>query len=120
MHIPERARTDSTSPAGQRQWIASRDALRRVAGAYLLHDIVEHASAEAQQREAMIMAADAIMRRLTEGTLAARPVWFRFVQGDHDNAEEHVFHLQEQDRIINPNFWRTLCAYPVNADTHYM
>lgn len=108
MHIPERARTESTLQAGQRQWIASRDALRRVADAYLLHDIVEHASKEIQQRAAMTKAADAIMRRLTEGTLSARPVWFRFVQGDRENSLEHVFHLHEQDRVIDPNFWRTL------------
>lgn len=100
---------------GQRQWIASRDALRLVADEYLLHDIVEHASKEIQQRAAMTKAADALMRRLTEATLLARPVWFRFVQGDRENASEHVFHLHEQDRVIDPNFWRTLQRLQDNA-----
>lgn len=115
MHIPERARTDSTLQAGQRQWASCRDALRRVADTYLLHDIVEHASKEIQQRDANTKAADAITRRLTEGTLSARPVWFRFVQGDRETAVEHVFHLQEPDRVISPNFWRTLQRLQSNA-----
>ena len=108
MLTPERARVDSKLPVGSREWIASRDALRLVADAYLLHDIVEHASNEIRQRSAMAKAVDAIMRRLTDGTLLARPIWFRFVQGDREQASEHVFDLQEQDRAISPYFWRTL------------
>lgn len=107
MRSSTRARTDSKPLAGQREWIASRDALRLVADAYALHDIVEYESKEMQQRAAMARATDAIMRRLTEGTLLARPIWFRFVQGNGDDASEHVFQLQE-DRTISPNFWRTL------------
>jgi hypothetical protein len=107
MHSPKRAGTDSARLTAPRNWIASRDALRLVTDAYALHDIVEYASTEMQQRAAMAKAADAITRRLAEGTLLAKPVWFRFVQGTC-NAAEHVFHLQEQDRVIDPNFWRTL------------
>jgi hypothetical protein len=108
MHIPKRARTDSKLPTGQREWIASRDALRLVADAYAVHDIVEYESNERRQRAAMTRAADALLRRLTEGTLLASPIWFRFVQGNRDDASEHVFHLRDQDRAIDPNFWRTL------------
>lgn len=107
MQSPKRAGTDSARLAAPRNWIASRDALRLVTDAYALHDIAEYASKEMQQRAAMVEAVDAIMRRLTEGTLLAKPVWFRFVQGTRDTSE-HVFHLQEQDRAIDPNFWRTL------------
>jgi hypothetical protein len=107
MQSPKRAGIDSERLTAPRNWIASRDALGLVADAYALHDIVEYASKEMQQRAAMVKAADAIMRRLTEGTLLAKPVWFRFVQGTRD-ASEHVFHLKEQDRAIDPNFWRTL------------
>lgn len=108
MHSPKRARVDSNSLAGQREWIASREAVRLVTDAYALHDIVEYESKEFQQRAAMARAIDALLRRLTEGTLLARPVWFRFVQGNSDDASEHVFHLHEHDRTISPNFWRTL------------
>lgn len=107
MQSPKRAGTDSAQLPAPHNWIACRDALRLVTDAYVLHDIAEYASKEAQQRAAMTKAADAIMRRLTEGTLLAKPVWFRFVQGTRD-VSEHVFHLQEQDRAIDPNFWRTL------------
>jgi len=107
MQSPKRAEIDSARLPAPRNWIASRDALRLVIDAYALHDITEYASKEMQQRAARAQAADAIMRRLTEGTLLGKPVWFRFVQGTRDIAE-HVFHLQEQDRVIDPNFWRTL------------
>lgn len=48
------------------------------------------------------------MRRLTEGTLVAQPIWFRFTQGNCADASEHVFRLHDKDRAIDPNFWRTL------------
>lgn len=108
MHNPTRARTDSKPLAGQREWIASREALRLVADAYAFHDIVAYESKEMQQRAAMAKATDALMRRLTAGTLLARPIWFRFTQGNRAEASEHIFHLHEQDRAIDPNFWRTL------------
>jgi hypothetical protein len=108
MHSTKRARADSHLSAGQREWIASREALRLVADAYALHDIEEYESKEMQQRAAMARAVDALMRRLTEGSLLARPIWFRFVQGNSEDESEHVFHLREQDRTISPNFWRTL------------
>jgi hypothetical protein len=108
MHSTRRARGDSKLLPGQREWIASREALRLVADSYALHDIVEYETKERQQRAAMTKATDALMRRLTEGTLLAQPIWFRFVQGNSDDEVEHVFHLQEQDRTISPNFWRTL------------
>ena len=38
----------------------------------------------------------------------SQPVWFRFVQGNNAETAEHVFHLNEPDRTISPNFWRTL------------
>lgn len=101
-------RIDSKPAAGQREWVASRDALRLVADAYALHDIVAYESKELQQRAAISKAADAIMRRLTEGTLVARPIWFRFTQGNCVDASEHVFRLNDSDRAIDPNFWRTL------------
>jgi hypothetical protein len=103
-----RARIDSKPSVGQREWVASRDALRLVADAYALHDIVAYESKELQQRAAISKAVDAIMRRLTEGTLVARPVWFRFTQGNCADASEHVFRLHDNDRAIDPNFWRTL------------
>ncbi|WP_225009530.1 hypothetical protein [Novosphingobium percolationis] len=56
----------------------------------------------------MTRAADALMRRLTEGTLLASPVWFRFVQGNRNGGEEQIFHPQEYVRTIDPYFWRTL------------
>lgn len=108
MHPPKRARSESKQLTGPREWIASREALRLVTEAYALHDIVEYDSKEMQQRAAMAKATDALMRRLTEGTLLARPIWFRFVQGDREHASEHTFPLHEQDRAIDPNFWRTL------------
>lgn len=103
-----RAKIDSKPAVGQREWVASRDALRLVADAYALHDIVEYESKELQQRAALSKATDAIMRRLTEGTLSAQPIWFRFTQGDCATASEYVFRLNDGDRAIDPNFWRTL------------
>ncbi len=76
--------------------------------AYARHGIADYDTKEKQQRAAMARATDALLRRLTEGSLLARPVWFRFVQGRHEEGDELVFHLQEQDRVISPNFWRTL------------
>lgn len=92
----------------RRDWIASREALRLVSEAYALHDVAEYDTKEKQQRAAMARATGALLRRLTEGSLLARPVWFRFVQGRRDEGDEHVFRLLEQDRAIDPNFWRTL------------
>lgn len=108
MPFPKSAQTSPKLLTGHREWIASREALRLVTDAYVIHDIVEYESKEKQRHAAMAKAADALMRRLTEGTLLARPIWFRFVQGSRDEASEHVFHLHEQDRAISPNFWRTL------------
>ena len=108
MQSTSRALKDSKALAGHREWIASREALRLVTEAYALHDIVEYESKERQQRAAMALAADAILRRLAEGALLAKPIWFRFVQGSSEGAAEHAFHLREQDRTIDPNFWRTL------------
>ena len=108
MHSSKRA-TNASSPLDQRrEWIASREALRLVSEAYALHDVVEYETKEKQQRAAMARAADAVMRRLTEGTLLARPVWFRFIQGNRNDGTQHEYHLPEQDRLINANFWRTL------------
>lgn len=108
MPFPKSAQTGPKLLAGHREWIASREALRLVTDAYVIHDIVEYESKEKQRHAAMAKAAGALMRRLTEGTLFSRPIWFRFVQGSRDEASEHVFHLHEQDRTISPNFWRTL------------
>lgn len=116
MHSTNRARADSKALPAQREWIASRDAVRLVADAYVLHGIVEYETKEKQQRAAVAKATDAIMRRLTEGTLLARPIWFRFVQGNRDDESEYVFHLQEQDRTISPNFWRSLQRLRMTAD----
>jgi len=99
---------DSKSSPEKCDWIVSRDAIRLVAAAYARHGVVEFASEEDKQRAAMATAADAIIRRLTEGSLLSRPVWFRFVQGNSDDGTEFVFHLREQDRTIDPNFWRTI------------
>jgi len=93
--------------AQKRDWIASREAVRLVSEAYALHDVKELESDEKRQR-ARVSAADALIRRLTDGTLLAKPVWFRFVQGNRDSGEEHVFHRKEPDGTIDPNFWRTL------------
>lgn len=103
-----RARADSKLLPAQREWVTSREAVRLVADAYVLHDIVEYETKERQQCAAMAKATDAIMRRLTEGTLLARPIWFRYVQGNSDDGSEHAFHLQGPDRTISPNFWGTL------------
>lgn len=108
MHSPARAPNAAKQPDQRREWIASREALRLVSEVYALHDFVEYETNEHKHRAAMARAADALIRRLTDGTLLARPVWFRFVQGNRDHSDEHVFHLQKQDRTIDPNFWRTL------------
>jgi hypothetical protein len=108
MQSPKRVRADSQLTTGRREWIASREAVRLVTDAYALHDIVEYESREMQQRAAMGTAVSAIMRRLTEGTLLARPIWFRFVQGKSEDDAEYIFHLHDEDRTIDPNFWRTL------------
>ena len=108
MHFSERALDASKQPDQRREWIASREALRLVSEAYALNDIEEYQSEEQRKRAARTRAADALFRRLTDGTLLARPMWFRFVQGNRDDGAEHLFHLQEQDRVIDPNFWRTL------------
>ncbi len=108
MHSLPRAPKASKQASPRRDWIAAREALRLVSEAYALHDIVDHETREKQQRAAMAKATDALMRRLTEGSLLACPVWFRFVQGNHNGGAEHVFHLREPDRTIDANFWRTL------------
>lgn len=108
MPPPKRAPDASNLSDQRREWIASREALRLVSEAYALHDVGEYDSNEMRHRAAMAKAADALVRRLSEGTLLARPVWFRFVQGNGADGDEHVFHLHEQDRVISPNFWRTL------------
>ena len=120
MHSFKRAPNASKQIDQGRDWIASREALRLVGEAYALHDIVEYETKEKQQRAAMARATNALMRRLTEGTLLARPVWFRFVQGNRDDGDEHVFHLQEQDRTIDPNFWRTLQRLRTYADIDWI
>lgn len=120
MHSSKRAPNASKQIDQGREWTASREALRLVSEAYALHDIVEYETKEKQQRAAMARATNALMRRLTEGTLLARPVWFRFVQGNRDDGDEHVFHLQEQDRTIDPNFWRTLQRLRTYADIDWI
>lgn len=120
MHSPKRAADASKQVDQRREWIASREALRLVCDAYALHDIVEYETKEKQQRAAMARATDALMRRLTEGTLLASPVWFRFVQGNGGESGEHVFHLQDQDRAIDPNFWRTLQRLWAIADVDWI
>ena len=107
MSLPKSA-SSTQQLTGLREWIASRDALRLVTDAYVTHDIEEYDSKEKQRCAAMAKAANAIIRRLTEGTLLSRPVWFRFVQGSQHDASEHVINLHEQDRAISPNFWRTM------------
>ena len=120
MQSPTRARPDSKPLARQREWLASRDALRLVADAYARHDIVEYQSKEMQQQAAMASATDAVMRRLNEGTLLAQPVWFRFVQGNSIDECETIFRLQKPDRSINPNFWRTLQRLRTVADIDWI
>lgn len=120
MPPPKCAPNASKQVEQRREWIASREVLRLVSEAYALHDVAEYETREKQQRAAMAKATDALMRRLTEGTLLASPVWFRFVQGNHDGGDEHVFHLQEQDRIIDPNFWRTLQRLRSSADIDWI
>jgi hypothetical protein len=120
MHSSKRARADSNPVSGQREWVSSREAVRLVTEVYALHDIVQSGSKETQQRDPMARAIDAIIRRLTEGSLQGRPIWFRFVQGNSDAASEHVFHLQEPDRTISPNFWRTLQRLRSTADLDWV
>lgn len=98
----------STQDNRPRNWIASREAIRLVCEAYARHDLAEYDTKEKQQRAAMARASDALLRRLSEGSLASRPVWFRFVQGRRAESDEQVFHLKPDDRVISPNFWRTL------------
>ena len=108
MYLPKSTPGNPQQLTGVREWIASRDALRLVTDAYVIHDNEVNESKEKQRCAAMAKAANAIMRRLTEGTLISRPVWFRFVQGSRDEASEYVVRLHEQDRAISPNFWRTM------------
>ena len=108
MHSTKRAPNASNHHDQHREWIASREALRLVSTAYALHDFEEYESKEKQHRAAMTRAADALIRRLAEGTLLARPVWFRFVQGNRDDGTQHEYHLPERERSISANFWRTL------------
>ena len=107
-HLSKNAVISSMPLVGRREWIASREALRLVGEAYASHDIAEYDSNEKRQRAANVAATDALMRRLAEGTLLARPIWFRFAQGNRNDGSEHVFHLSDPDRTIDPNFWRTL------------
>ncbi len=108
MHSTKRAPIASKQPVHHREWIASREALRLVSEVYALHDLEEYESEEQRKRAASARAADAMLRRLTEGTLLARPAWFHFVQGSHNDGTEHVIRLPEKDRVISPNFWRIL------------
>lgn len=120
MHSPKRA-LNASKPADYRpEWIASREALRLVSEAYALHDVVEYETKEKQQRAAIARAADALLRRLSEGTLTACPVWFRFVQGNRDEGDEQVFHPQGQGRTIDPTFWRTLQRLRNVADVDWV
>lgn len=120
MQSSKKAQSASKQIEQRRDWIASREALRLVSEAYATHDIAEYDTKEKQQRAAMARASDALLRRLTDGSLLARPVWFRFVQGRRDEGEEHVFRLKEQDRIISPNFWRTLQRLRNSADIDWI
>lgn len=108
MHTSKSAPKASTQDNKPRDWIASREAFRLVCEAYARHDVAEYETKEKQQRAAMDRASDALLRRLSEGSLVSRPVWFRFVQGHREVGDEHVFHLQPNERLISPNFWRTL------------
>lgn len=105
--------------AEKRDWIASREAIRLVGEAYALHDVKEHGSNEKRER-ARGSAADALLRRLTDGTLLAKPVWFRFVQGNENSGEHHDFHLVKEERTINPNFWRTLVRLRTIAEIDWI
>ncbi|WP_226017109.1 hypothetical protein [Novosphingobium sp. FKTRR1] len=120
MPSPKRAPSASKQVDQRREWIASREALRLVSEAYALHDTAEYETTAKRHHAAMAKAADALMRRLTEGSLLARPVWYRFVQGNHDNGEEHLIQLQEQDRAISPNFWRNLQRLRRSADIDWI
>jgi hypothetical protein len=91
---PPHHASDASKPIHQRlEWIASREALRLVSVAYALHDFTEYESKEKQHRAASARAADALFRRLIDGTLLARPMWFRFVQGNRHDGTEHLFRL---------------------------
>ncbi len=120
MHSPSGAPNASNQFDQRREWIASSEALRLVSEAYALHDVAEYETKEKQQRAARARATVALMRRLTEGTLIAKPVWFRFVQGNREEDAEHVFHLQKHDRAISPNFWRTLERLRTVADIDWI
>lgn len=107
MQSSRRAANATKQTEQQRHWITSREALGLVSEAYARHDPAKYDTQEARQLAAHARATDALMRRLTEGSLVASPIWFRFVQGNRNDGEECVFRLQE-DRTIDPNFWRTL------------
>ena len=109
MHYSTRARLEPAERLTEhREWIPSREALRLVMGAYASHDFIEYPSNETQQVAAMERATEAMLRRLTEGSLLARSMHFRFAQGNRDDSSEYLFELHEPERTIDPNFWRTL------------
>lgn len=120
MPSTERALSAPKQVDQPREWIACREAFRLVSEAYSQNDIAEYGTKEEQLRVARARAADALMRRLTEGSLLARPVWFRFVQGNCEVGDEHLYRLQEQDRLISPNFWRTLQRLRTVADIDWI
>lgn len=61
------------------RWISSREALQLVMEAYLKHDPLEYSTDEIQRLAARDSAVEAILRRLTQGSLLARPRGFLFV-----------------------------------------
>lgn len=109
MQYPARARTASAEPLGShREWISSREALRLIMAVYASHDFLEYDSDAIHQWVARERATDAILRRLTEGSLVARPMSFRYTLGSLDDGNERLFELHEPEGTIDPNFWRTL------------
>ncbi|MBL0767767.1 hypothetical protein JI743_02985 [Sphingopyxis sp. DHUNG17] len=89
------------------RWISSRDALQLVGQAYMHHDPIEYATDEIQRCAARDNATEAILRRLTQGSLLARAVDFAFTS-DLEDWHPTKWSLDEPAGTIPKTFWSEL------------
>ncbi len=89
------------------RWVSSRDAVQLVMDAYSQDDPTDHWSDEMRHNSIKHSATEAILRRLIQGTLLARPADFQFV-ADGDAWEPTAIALDKPNDTIPKKFWATL------------
>lgn len=101
MQTVARLRPDSLGQAVEfRQWVSSCEAVQQVAATYARFDFTDYYSEEIAQSAAMYTATEAMLLRLEQGSLLARPSTFDF---------RFVFDeipLDEASGTIPKRFWR--------------